>query len=407
MSDGKPPGDRPPERLTLRAAEDDPERRSAENQRATAEALRLGRQRSEAAETLWVSGHGAEALALARRALETTLEGASSVDRRSRGVSLPPPPPGQEAWTQLLRKRLRPGELEALHAVRAELRAAPVRDGDVNASHARLFRRTQRIRDAVDRGLTPLARSATSLRNARVLRLAMGGVIGLAVLAAIVVALLQPATLEDSVEASGAYQGDPRYAGLKAFDGDPNTEWQLDDRQRGWVERRFADALPMGRITIHNGHNGHWMDRGVRGYRVELYDAQDREVHRLRASFPRIEEDPRPKVHVLPTELPPIGRLRLVVESYFELGSSLAEVRWDPPGNAAGPPHAGDGNARAAPDAPPEADPAPESEGDAEPAEGEPGDAAAQPSTLAPGDASPSRPEEGQARAPENPEIPE
>ena len=330
MSEAKQPGAGPAPRITLTTAEEDPELRSAAMRDATSSALRLGRQRSEAAETLWVAGHGAEALALARRALESTLDGASS-ERRSRGVSLPPPPPGQEAWSQVLRKRLRPGELDTLRAVRAELMAAPLLDRDVDASHARLFRRPQRTRDAVDRAITPLARAPRSAHGPKLRRLAIGVVLGL-VLVAGAVLLLRPRSLDATVAASGAYLGDPRYAGVKAFDGDPATEWQLDDRQRGWVERRFPNPVPMGRVVLRNGHNAHWMDRGVRSYRVELYDAQDREVHRLRASFPAIEEDPTPKVHALPQDLPPIGRLRVVVESYFDLGASLAEVSWEPPG---------------------------------------------------------------------------
>ena len=330
MNEAKPPGSHPPERLTLQPAEQDPAVQRARTRESTGAALRLGRQRSEAAETLWVAGHGAEALDLARRALEATLEGASSIDRRSRGVSLPPPPPGQEAWTQLLRKRLRPGELEALHAVRAELREMPVHDADVDASHARLFRRTQRIRSAVDRALTPLTRTPKSARVVRLRRFAIGLAIGLALLGGALALFWPTSSLDASVEASGAYLGDPRYAGSMAFDGDPRTEWQLDDRQRGWVERRFSTPVAMRKVSLRNGHNAHWMDRGVRGYRLELYDARDREVHRLRASFAAIEENPQPRVHVLPRGLPPIGRLRVVVESYFELGASLAEVSWEP-----------------------------------------------------------------------------
>ena len=69
MSEAKQPGAGPAPRITLTTAEEDPELRSAAMRDATSSALRLGRQRSEAAETLWVAGHGAEALALARRAL--------------------------------------------------------------------------------------------------------------------------------------------------------------------------------------------------------------------------------------------------------------------------------------------------------------------------------------------------
>ncbi|MEM1416552.1 MAG: hypothetical protein AAGH15_16695 [Myxococcota bacterium] len=86
----------------------------------------------------------------------------------------------------------------------------------------------------------------------------------------------------------------------------------------------------MGAIVLHNGHNGSWMDRGVRGYRVELYDAEGNEVHRFRDAFRGIEEGGPVKRHSLPA-LRPVGLLRVVVESYFDMGASLAEVSWDAP----------------------------------------------------------------------------
>ena len=269
--------------------------------------LALARQRAAAADHLWTGGHDAEGLVLAAAAVEAA----------------------REAAAQFIAGR-DPGRLAAtLAAADGAARAAreagpPALDEDLTSAHRGLYHRLESVGASLRHGLGAALRTPRELRHCRAVRWAAVAVVVLAA-AAVAGWVLRPRDRE-RYAASACYQPESQFGAALAFDGNRETEWATPDGRAGWVEVRLSPAVDVHRLLILNGHNGHYNDRAVKEFAVELY-AGNRLVRTLEDRFPRL--DPRPEWRVLPVNVNGVDRIRLVVRSFFGLGASLAELAWE------------------------------------------------------------------------------
>ena len=129
-----------------------------------------------------------------------------------------------------------------------------------------------------------------------------------------------------TASASSVFRDDPQFGPDKVFDGDPNTEWLLDDEQTGWVEGRLSPDRALTKVRILNGHNRHFLDRGANEFHLELYDASGQKVFEHRGEL-LLSESPR-WVEV-PVSAEGVERLRLNVTSFHRTGSAVAEIAFE------------------------------------------------------------------------------
>jgi len=340
--------------------------------KAMDQSLGLGRQRADAAESLWSNGHTAEALRLATRSLEDTLAAAPEY-ARAMGLGAAPPatpapaeappaaPPAEgsevttdgeaskvesseehvpaaangpevpaveslDEWSAALRAR---GASSAqLDKVRAALSAArsatlPLLDADVSAAHADLFQQVLDARHLVDRSFGMVALPARDLGWTRVSRIGTTSLIAAVVLVGLFVGLRTPEGI--FADASDVWAQSPMFAAENVIDGNEDSYWLLPDGATGWVEARISPAADISRVRLLNTHNPPHNDRATREYAVEIYSGGEL-AQTIEGTF---EFSTRPEFVVHDVSVGHVDRIRFVARSHHHVGAGLAELQWE------------------------------------------------------------------------------
>ena len=328
-------------------------------------ALALGRQKSDAAETLWSNGHSAEGLRLAMVSLEATLAAAPAYARALRLVpdavpaavptavsaevresepgsdtvtpdeaaageapaDAPAPPLADEQTTRAAALRDRGATAQEIARIEDALRAArnvelPALDAEIAPAHTSLYETVMDARRVADRRFAVAAQTTRQVAITRVSRIVTAIVTTVAVLGGTYFATRQP---EYSVAASSVWASSADFQPERAVDGRENTWWLLPDGEQGWLEVRFTAPRRIEHVRLTNTTNGGHMDRGTHEYRVEIYSG-GRVARTLEGSFDFVPS-PTPVSHDV--GLDDVQRIRFVVLSHHRSSAGLTELAWD------------------------------------------------------------------------------
>lgn len=369
------------EYFTLARASAEGTQLGAGRRKEIGDVLAVGRQRAEAAETLWSNGHTAEGLRLALSSLDDTVAAASllagpapavepakpsepakaeepaQLDEPAKvdepvastepatasdatetlaepdaaKVDAPKPEPAtSEAaaptsapWRAVLLARgVRPARIERVAQALASARTTtlPRLDADVSPTLADLFPRVMAARQLVDGAIAPSAWSPAEIGWTRARRMT-GVVLGLVV--AIIGLYFGLHTPEGTfTSASDVWAQSPSFSTDMAIDGRPETAWLLSDRTTGWLEVRTSPARRVERIVLTNTSNAPAHDRGTQDYRLEIY-AHGELARSIDGHFDW-SETPQPVTHEIGMDS--VDRVRFVVRSYHRTGGGLAEL---------------------------------------------------------------------------------
>lgn len=261
----------------------------------------IARQKREAAEVLWLGGGTAEALALARDALDriaTAVEHAHAVD------AAPPVP-------------------EAAAALRSEVTAKPLPalDADVVDADTPRFNAMLAAHDELRSLVEPAATPPTELPRKRLVRAAWAaGAVAALVVGAIYLGRT-PRVL--SAQASAAY--DDAHIAAKAVDGRNETEWLPLDKQLGWLDVTVLPARKVKRVKLLNGHNPPHNDRQTKEYRLVLTSAGGKVLKTVDNSFGEFSASPT-MVTIDVNTSEKVEKIRVEVKSFHNSGAAIAEV---------------------------------------------------------------------------------
>jgi len=272
------------------------------------------RQKRDAAEALWAVSQPAEALALMRDALVLFEEAANEAGTgddlgaklASLGVGKRAAERAQKTLTGLTEREL------------------PTLDTDVKGKDGSTFRELADVCASLDESLADTVLVKREILARRLMRTALT-VLGV-LLAAVGAYFLLRTPPAPPAAASASFGDDPAFTPDRAIDGDPSTDWLLPDNTAGWIDIRVDPARAIHNVRLLNGHNRGFNDRAVRNYRVEVYDG-DRMVTQTSGSFAALLPHPTP-VNVA-VHASHVTRVRLVVTSWFNIGSALAEIHVD------------------------------------------------------------------------------
>jgi hypothetical protein len=332
---------------------------------ALASELALGRQKADAAEALFDNGHPAEAIKLAREALQHTLqavealappsepedakapdegakatdEGAKATDEAAKAseegakASGEPAKPSAErataakapsaAWRRTLVARgAAAPTLDAVQSVidGVHQTAAPRLDEDVKPEDTAAFHRVLAARVALDREVHAAALAPAQIQAQRRNRLAALAVVVVGGLVGAFFLFRTPTGI--FATASEHFGGRSEYAPENAIDGRPDTEWLLPDRVSGWLELRVSPPRRVEAVSILNAHNPPMNDRATRDYTLEVWSNGEL-ARTVDGSFP-FSEQPEPVRHEVGVDA--VERVRVVVRSSHNYGGGLAEV---------------------------------------------------------------------------------
>ncbi|MEM6954976.1 MAG: hypothetical protein AAF645_04780 [Myxococcota bacterium] len=267
--------------------------------------LALLSQRGEAAETLWNTGHAAEALRLAVDAFHV----GEALPQTAAALAALGATPADERDLQAARRRLDEGP-------------PPVRDTDTLDIGADYYVDVRAGRQALERLYGGVLRPPGELLRQRALRALVVSSALAAVVAVVAYTAFRPPPPRGV--ASASYEG-PKYVPTHACDNDPETEWLLPNGSRGWVECVLPSPTNVNVVHVTNGRNQAYGDRAVKDYTVQLL-AGDEVVAEAEGSFAAIEPQPEPVSVSVRGE--GITKVRLEVRSFHRLGAALAELDW-------------------------------------------------------------------------------
>ena len=318
-----------------------------------AEDLALSRQKADAAESLFDNGHPAEAIQLAREALERALDAvghlepvapgtagetktserdAKAIEVEAKAIEVEAKAgdarveQAVEAWQRILAGRgAAPDVLRAVAEVAAAARsgAVPRLDAQVTADHATGFHRVLAARVAIDREVHPAALTVAQVRAKRRNRIALALLTVAAAVAGAYFALRRPTGT--FAEASAYFGNNAQFAPENAIDGDPATEWLLPDRTSGWLDVSIGPPRRIAALSIVNASNQPHEDRATREYTVEVW-AHGELARSVQGTLPfsTARNAVRHEIDVEDVE-----RVRVVVRSWHQLGAGIAEVRFE------------------------------------------------------------------------------
>ncbi len=344
----------------------------ADRRKDIADALAVGRQRSEAAETLWSNGHVAEGLRLAFASLEDTVAAAAllaepvpetsgvvpldlsepeappedpagAVEAGSQptpeeagtevpGVSEPARPsvepapalaPPTDRWrSALLARGVRSARADRVAQALAAVSDAqlPKLDQDLSPAMTELFPRVMAARQIVDGAIAPSAWSLAEIRWTRIRRTSSVVLGVVAVCVALYLGLHDPEGT--FVSASEVWAQSPSFSADMATDGRPDTAWLLPDRTTGWLEVRTRPARRVESVVLTNTANAPSHDRGTQDYRLEIY-AHGELARSIDGHFDW-SDTPTPATHEI--GMSGVERVRFVVRSFHRTGGGLAEM---------------------------------------------------------------------------------
>ena len=294
----------PAEFFTQKRAAERAARIPAETKDETRQQLRLARQRHEAAESLWASGHPAEAIRLLVDSAQRTLDAVAAL-----------PPEEQDAS--------RPA-IDALKR-HVEISPLPRLDADVSTQHAEQWRELLRARGDVDADVFPVLASAKEIQRSRIVRIAV--TVGLVVVTVIGLILALRTEPKVGATASGWLGRRPQFEPAKAIDGDRSTEWLLEDRTNGWIEVTLDPPRDITAVKLLNAHNPPYEDRGTQAFRIELFSGS-RSVGTANGRLPPQPPPPR-EPHRVAVRGSNVDRVRFSSISYYRIGGGLAEIEFE------------------------------------------------------------------------------
>lgn len=359
--------------FTLREAATAASKLDAARRASVVDALAMAKQRGDAAESLWASGHPAEAIRLAvdahasvARAGSVWLgadsaasggpvepaspEAAASPEEPAKPDSEPPPEATSDAaGTNVAIETARPAEaksaseantespivgalrsrgsspaaLDRAAAVERDLSAArlPLRDADVDASHGDLFDRLTETRATVARLLGEATLPARDLAVRKWTRIITATVLSTATVVGVYVGTRTPEGVH--ARASATFNDMPDFEPSHVLDGNPDSSWLLPDRTAGWVEVTIQPSRTVHRVRVLNTYNPPYRDRATHEYQIELF-ANGQAVQTLEGAF---DATPNPAwvTHDVGT-IEGVDRVRFHVRSWQQYGGGLSEL---------------------------------------------------------------------------------
>lgn len=277
--------------------------------------LAFARQRRDAADQLWGSGSRAEALVLARAAFRNlvdaasrTLEGADD-DERLAALKLKGPSLAVARWALSSR-----GAAQSSSDAPADEKL----EADVTPEDEAQFFKLESVHRGIYKDLEPLAQSRGVLMGRLVRRWAW--TLGVFV---VLIALYFWSQYKTPGIHARAEQTMGEFPAVHAIDGRPETEWLLHNLAKEPLVIEMAPPRHVTKIRVLNGHNRHFMDRGVRAFAIEIYDDGDL-ARTIEGNFPRIEQNPRWMEWAV--DFKEVDRVVFLVKSYHGSGAALAEL---------------------------------------------------------------------------------
>lgn len=261
--------------------------------------LALAVQRADAAASLWEEGHGAVAFRLVHEALGDA----------ALAMTLAQRPVGEAMVGQIAQaKRLR----------------APALNEELRPAHHDRFRATMRIVRRLTGRLAPLRSTPrrVSLRRAR--RIASVALI----LGGLAYGGYREVVPRPRIEVSASHErGGGEWPATFAFDGDPDTEWMLEDRANGYLQFDFFPPRDLAAIRILNGFNPPYDDRAVRNYRVEVVALSTPRPTVIPGEFE--EYTTTPEWRRIELDIEQVTRVRVYADTYHQRGGTIAEVSFE------------------------------------------------------------------------------
>lgn len=356
--------------------------------RGVTEALALSRQKADAAESLFDNGHPAEAVLLARTALEHALtavehlapgapEKASATDAstdaaKSLSKSPDPKPPetgpadSESAETETGSTEAESAEAESAEAPATDDEAQPA-TGAATPASSPAWRRVLEGRGAAADTLSAIeavvsnarttqppqlddqvtAEHASAFHRVLAARAALDREVHpsaltpaqvaskrrnrLVLLAFVLLAVLVGGYFAlrrpsgTFATASASFGNDDAYAPANVMDGNADTEWLLPDRSSGWLEINVDPRRRIEAISIVNASNQPHEDRATRDYTIEVW-ANGELARSVEGTLP-FSTARAPVRHELGVE--GVERVRIVARSWHQLGAGLAEVSFE------------------------------------------------------------------------------
>ncbi|MBL8716533.1 MAG: discoidin domain-containing protein [Myxococcales bacterium] len=283
----------------LRDAEQRAAKMPAEQRTTLQRQVHQAQQKKEAAEALWAYGGRAEALALARAALELA-HAASGADQA-------PPLPDEQRT-----------EIEKALSASERL---PVLDAEVEGEHQALFKTLVDLHAALDAVLLPLA--FDDAERVRVRRTRVGGVAFFLIASLVFGVWLARRPVSLKTDASTSWGA--RFAPANVTDGVDSTEWLLPDATPGWLEVAPSKPRPFTRIKILNGKNSGNPDRGVLEADIEVWSG-GRPIKTIPTNLGPFSLKPDWRSIDLGVGKTPVEKVRIVVKTWAGQGGAIAEV---------------------------------------------------------------------------------
>ena len=279
---------------------------SPEERTSTQSVVELADQRGEAAETLWTTGHLAEALRLGLDAFRVA----------DRDLASDP------ATLRTLGAKER--DLDRLERARKAARTPPPeRESELGSVDTQRYLDLQAGRRVLLGAHGKRVATTSELRWQRVQRVGGTLVALLAITAAAWLVLRTPPRVD--VRASDQFPG-AQYAPENAFDANEASEWVLPDGETGWIEGRLVPPRDVSELRVLNGRNAQFGDRAVKEYKVQLFRGGDL-LGEHEGSFEQLER--APEWVDIPLTGKGVSRIRFEALSFHQRGAALAEIAWD------------------------------------------------------------------------------
>lgn len=237
-------------------------------------------ERSRGAATLWARGERPQALVLMTGALDAAIEAstAAGCDPDAKALAVRPESEARSRWAQGTRYRA-------------------------------LRRASASVRRQTARAIAAPA-DVTARRAVRVLALA------------VTVAAMTLALLAAPRRATGSTTYSDDHRASHAIDGDPSTEWLLEDRTPGTLTITGLHGA-IHRVRILNARNALYFDRGTKQFEIEALSGTTR-VGRVTGELPSPAQTGRyVDVAIAASD---VSELRVRVIDYHGLGGGIAEV---------------------------------------------------------------------------------
>lgn len=273
--------------------------------------LKLLKQRTHAAETLFTDGQPAESLPLLDDARVKHLELATQV---AEYLTHNTPQFSQHPSVLTLKKNT-----ERLR----NLKALPTKtlDSDFTDDELASLNRTLRSLDRLHASLEKILCTQDTFKWKSFQRIASAALLGIALVCASWYFFSAGPSV--TLKASSTL-GDNRSSEVNLMDNNPLTAWQLEDNMLGNVTAQFSKPTEIHEITLINGINAPWNDRATKDFRLELFSG-GKVIATFNSSF-SFTLNPQPRK--IPMHHKGVTMIKLSVLSFYQTGGGIAEMAW-------------------------------------------------------------------------------